>query len=124
MRSMNAPRRLVLAGLAALMAVPAAAHPRLTASTPGRAAVVKAPPREIRVSFHEAVDARGSAFQIADAAGKAYRLGPPRADPRDAKSLVVPVQDRLPAGAYVVRWTVASAGHAVVPGLLRFQVAP
>lgn len=105
---------------AALQAAGASAHPRFMASSPARGAVVAAP-EVITLSFSEAVRPEGSTFQLSDAAARPVRLGPVSKGGADS-TLVIPVVRPLAPGAYILKWRVASAGHAAVPGLLRFQV--
>jgi methionine-rich copper-binding protein CopC len=116
---------LALAAVAILAAAhPAGAHPRFVAASPARNAVLTAAPREIRVSFSEAVSAQGSSFRLLDAAGKPVATAPLAGDPKDAASVVLPIVGRLAPGNYTVQWTVAAAGHTTVPGRYRFELKP
>ncbi len=115
--------RALASGLFALVWASAAlAHPIMTGSSPVRSSTVSKSPKEIRVAFAEAVNAKESSFTLTGADEKTFKLGPARSDPANPKAIIVPVLETLPSGAYAVRWIVASAGHAKVPGLMRFKV--
>jgi len=116
--------RLALAAIFAALAGAAQAHPMLKASTPERAGVVKASPKEIRVTFSEGVSAAVSSFTLTDAARKPYPIAADRSDPKDSKTLIVALPRPLPPGSYALRWMVGSDEHASVPGTLRFEVKP
>ena len=110
--------------LALAAASPALAHPRLITTSPARGAVIKTPPRQIRVSFSEVLDAGVSTLRLKDASGRPIRAGKMTADPKDGRALVLPLPDRLAPGRYTVEWDVVSNDHASVPGRYRFEIRP
>ena len=118
-------RALLLLTALGLLAAPsgAGAHPIFVSADPPRGAAVAMAPKAIRVSFSEAVLARGSSFQLLDAAGKPVRTGPLALAPKDGRTIVLPVSQPLTPGAYTVKWKVLAAGHGAVPGVYRFRVS-
>ncbi len=110
--------------LALAAAPPALAHPRLVATSPARSAVIKTAPRQIRVSFSDILQADASILRLKDAAGRPVRTGKTAGDPRDGRTLILPLPHRLAPGKYTVEWDVVSKDHASVPGRYRFQIRP
>ncbi|HWA21944.1 MAG TPA: copper resistance protein CopC [Caulobacterales bacterium] len=94
----------------------------MTESSPVHGSFLAQSPKEIRVAFAENMIAKNSTFSLEDSNQKTFRLGPAPGDPANPTAIIVPVLDPLPAGMYFVRWKVASAKHANVPGVLRFRV--
>ena len=101
---------VALAGTA-IGAVPADAHANYVSSNPAADARLVKPPTEVRISFSESPDARGSEITVFDEAGKHFESGVPRAS-GDVNGIVVAVAG-LGDGGYTVAWTAVSAvdGH-------------
>jgi methionine-rich copper-binding protein CopC len=117
---MNSKAMLIAASIA-FAATAAGAHPRFVSATPDRGATLSSSPREVRVTFSDAVAAHGSTFRVLDAQGKPMGVGK-LSRGSDGKTIVLPVTGRLPAGSYTVEWRVAAAGHTSVPGRYRFDI--
>jgi copper resistance protein C len=116
-----------LAGVAvavALGAGAAQAHPRFVSATPGRGEALSTSPREVRVTFSEAIDPGKSTMTLLDPSYTPVSLGPARADPKDKRTLVLPITKRLAPGSYRVEWRVVAPEHGAVPGRYRFEVKP
>jgi methionine-rich copper-binding protein CopC len=117
------PAIALCAGAALLLAAGAAlAHPMFVAAAPRRGAVIPVAPKEIRISFSEAILAKGSSFTLVDAEGRPMRTGTPEIAPQDSRTVLLPIRQALAPGGYTVRWRVLAAGHSAVPGLYRFQI--
>lgn len=101
---------LALAGAAAA-ALPANAHANYVKSNPAADARLVKPPTEIRVSFSEPPDVKGSDIQVLDESGKRWDLGNTASsdEPNGLKVGLKPIGD----GGYTVGWTALSAvdGH-------------
>jgi copper transport protein len=110
-------RRLVLAGLAVALCVPAAAwaHASLIDTTPSFQQRLEQPPKVIRLEFDQVVEL--PAVQVLDDTGRNY-AGKPRVH---GFEVVTPVRP-LPKGPYTVRWHALSADSHVVSGVWTFGV--
>jgi len=113
---------LVAVSVLILMGGPAAAHANYVRSNPASDARLTKAPTELRVTFSETPDARGSDLEVLDVAGK-------RLDQRDV-TLVLDEPNTLRVslgalgdGGYLVAWTALSAvdGH-VTKGAFAFAV--
>ena len=102
---------LVAAASAVVMGGAAAGHAVYVKSTPGSDARLTKPPAEIRITFSETPEARGSAIEVLDVAGKRMDQGDVgrTEDPSTLRVSVNPIGE----GGYLVNWTVLSAvdGH-------------
>jgi copper transport protein len=117
----SAPRRrarVLLAGLVlgvlglfALPASPAAAHAALVRTQPVQGTVVPEAPKEIVVTFSEAVEPVKDKIKVIGPDGKQYQQGTPTVS---GSALHIPVRLSVPQGTYVVGYRVISAdGHPV-----------
>lgn len=105
------------------VALPAALlfHAELKSSSPGRDAVLKAPPREVTLTFSERVNQKLSAIAI---------LRPDSSEvmklvldaSRNPRVLHAPLTRALPPGRYLVRYRTASADGHAVRGAFAFAV--
>lgn len=100
----------VAAGLALLGGV-AGAHANYIRSNPAADARLLRPPTEVRATFSEAPDPRGSRLEVFDTQGRAVDRGDTRASDEE-NGLVVSLGE-IGNGGYTVAWTVLSAvdGH-------------
>jgi copper transport protein len=101
---------LAIAGAAA-SAIPAEAHANYVRSNPAADARLVKPPTEVRVSFSEPPDPKGSQIQVLDEKGARWDLGAATAsdEPNGLKVGLKPIGN----GGYTVGWTAVSAvdGH-------------
>ncbi len=120
-----------------LMATSAVAHPKLksvvpaadmdaNASSKDNGVATKdnagAAPKEIRLTFSEAVIANFSGILLKDEAGKPVPTGSPQTDPNDQKQLVVPIPAPMAPGRYNVTWHAVSEDTHRVKGEYTFTV--
>ncbi len=123
------PPRLswVLAALVALLvALPATVlgHSALRRSTPSAGAHLSTVPRELRLTFNEAVGLSLARVVLVGPDGAAVELGALAAPPDSPQVVVVPIRGGLTAGAYRVRWRIAGADGHPVGGDFGFLIAP
>lgn len=117
----------VLAAAAALVALPAAAHPKLVASTPAANATVK-PTAKVELRFSERLVARLSTAQVVMTGmpGMADHAPMPMqaraAVAPDGGTLVLTFARPLATGSYKVSWQVVSADTHKVQGNFDFKV--
>ena len=113
-------RRFALAGLVAL-AFPstAFAHASLQHESPGFRERLEAGPRQVRLSFDQAVKPLPNSIEVRSARG---RLVSGAARSASDKRIVVAPLRPLPRGAYTIRWHVVSGDGHVVSGVFTFGV--
>ncbi len=112
----------IIALIAAIFSSGAAfAHPQLETSEPAAGAATTAP-KQIRITFNEAVIPQFSGIEIKDKAGRTITIGKPAVDPADKKRLIVPVKEALPSGEYRVDWHAVSDDTHRVKGTYSFSV--
>ncbi|MEV8449005.1 copper resistance CopC/CopD family protein [Streptomyces parvus] len=121
----------LLATLAALVfglllagAGPASAHAALTGSDPQDGAVVDTAPKEVTLSFSEAVSVGDDSIRVLDPSGKRADT---QAEPKDLSegSTVrygVALHSGLPDGTYTVAWKAISADSHPVSGAFTFSI--
>lgn len=112
---------LIAAGLSGSAAY---AHPELQSAEPAAGAAATASPKQIKITFTEAVIPQFSGAEVKDQAGKTIASGKAMVDPANRKQLVVPVNEPLPPGSYRVEWHAVSDDTHRVKGSYSFSVAP
>ncbi|MDX2917787.1 MULTISPECIES: copper resistance CopC/CopD family protein [Streptomyces] len=110
---------LLLAG-----AGPASAHAALTGSDPGDGAVVDTAPKEVTLSFSEAIAVGDDSIRVLDPSGKRADT---EAEPKDLSegSTVrygVSLHSGLPDGTYTVAWQAISADSHPISGAFTFSI--
>ncbi|MFD4026111.1 copper resistance CopC/CopD family protein [Streptomyces sp. NPDC058576] len=110
---------LLLAG-----AGPASAHAALTGSDPRDGAVVDTAPKEVTLSFSEAIAVGDDSIRVLDPSGKRADTG---AEPKDLSegSTVrygVALHTGLPDGTYTVAWQAISADSHPISGAFTFSI--
>jgi methionine-rich copper-binding protein CopC len=113
-----------LATIAALtMASAASAHAHLLSSLPAANGTVPVAPREIVITFTEALEPRFSTIEVQDAAGHRVDTGDAHVPSDNAKRLSVGLKP-LTRGTYKVLWHVTSIDTHRSEGTFDFTVAP
>lgn len=107
-----------------LLSSAASAHPELLSAEPAAGAPATTSPKQIKITFTEAVIPQFSGAEVKDQAGKAIATGKATVDPANRKQLVVPVNEPLPPGDYTVEWHAVSDDTHRVKGSYSFSVAP
>lgn len=118
--------RFAIAGLCAvwlLAPLAALAHAHLNRAMPAPGSVQAQPPKEVTLSFTEALEAKFSAIEVRDAKGAAMQTGPATLVSGDTAQLRVPLKDLAP-GTYKVIWRVLSVDTHRSKGEFSFKVAP
>lgn len=108
---------------AILYAGTAFAHPQLQSAQPAAGAATTAP-RQISITFNEAVIPQFSGVELKDQSGKLIATGKAATDPANKKLLVVPVNEQLAPGDYKVEWHAVSDDTHRVKGSFSFSVTP
>jgi methionine-rich copper-binding protein CopC len=108
--------------IVAAAAAPALAHAFLQAASPKAGSHLSAPPKEVRISFSEAVEPAFSKITVQGPPG--FGGASPARPAGDARTLAAPLRAPVPAGAYVVRWRAVSVDSHVTQGTFQFEVKP
>jgi copper transport protein len=116
---------VALAAVVTALAVPAAAwaHAALLKTVPSPSQTVNTAPKQLRLTYSEAVEPRFAIVSVTDAAAHQQTAGPPRRSAADPDTLVVPLK-KLDEGWYLVWWRVISADGHPVRGAFTFAVGP
>lgn len=112
------------AGVAAMVAGPAAAHTTVKTSTPAHGATVKTLPRTATLIFHGPLNRVVSVRTTRNGAGNLTTRA--RLHPRLANRVTVnlrPVARRNQPGRYQMRWTAVGADGHTIRGVVAFRVA-
>jgi copper resistance protein C len=116
-------RWLMTTAAASAISLSALAHAFLDQAAPPVGATVATPPKEIRLTFSEAVEPRFSGIEVATSDGQAIATGPAIRDPADDKKLVLAIP-LFASGRYRVRWHVVSVDTHRTEGEYTFTVGP
>lgn len=116
-------RRLLMAAGLSLLAAAAGAHAFLSQAVPPVGGIVSAAPREVRLTFTEAIEPAFSRIELSAANGQPIGTAPAAVDPRDNTQLVLPLPPLAP-GRYRVKWRVVSVDTHPTEGDYTFEIRP
>ncbi|MFF0200994.1 copper resistance CopC/CopD family protein [Streptomyces sp. NPDC005017] len=111
---------LAVAGALLAGAAPASAHAALTGSDPGQGTVVEQAPRQVSLTFSEAVSLTGDSLRVFDPKGE--RADDGKASGSGGTTYAVGLHSGLPDGTYTVTYQVVSADSHPVSGAFTFSV--
>ncbi len=109
--------------LSLLSASESYAHAKLVKSDPGRRAVIKTSPKEIRLWFNEKLEAAYSSATLSEGSGKTIATAPATITNDDPKRMTLTIDKLLP-GVYRVKYRVLSVDGHVVDSSFTFTVQP
>ena len=109
--------------MAMIYGTAAFAHPEVQSSQPSGGAATTSP-RQISITFNEAVFPQFSGIELKDKSGKAILTGKAATDPTNKKVLIVPLKEPLAPGGYIVEWHAVSDDTHRVKGSYSFSVTP
>ncbi|WP_435953194.1 CopC domain-containing protein YobA [Dryocola sp. BD626] len=118
------PRILTAAAfIAAIFVSPAAlAHAHLKNQYPAADAAVTAAPQALTLDFSEGIEPNFSGVIITGPQEAAVKTGAVKRNEKDNKQLIVPVEESLKPGEYLVDWHVVSVDGHKTKGTYRFSV--
>ena len=119
-------RRLVLiAAVAGSLVLPATAfaHAALLRTVPQASGTVNVAPRQVELTYSEAVEPRFATVSVTDARGTQETSGSPRRSPSNPDTLLIPLR-AISEGWYLVYWRAISVDGHPVRGAFTFAVGP
>jgi len=107
------------------LALPATAwaHATLLRTVPSASGTVNVPPKQLELTYSEAVERKFAIVSVTDAAGHQQASGPPARAAAKPDTLVVPLR-QLSQGWYFVYWRVISEDGHPLRGAFTFAVGP
>jgi copper transport protein len=116
---------VALAVVVAALALPAAAwaHAALLRTVPSPSGTVNTPPKQVTLTYSEAVEPRFAIVSVTDVNANRVTTGSPRRSPTNPDTLTVPLK-KLSQGWYLVYWRVISVDGHPVRGAFTFAVGP
>jgi copper transport protein len=122
---MNRPGLSVVCACVAALVLPATAqaHAVLLRASPSPSGTVDTAPRQVALTYTEAVEPRFAIVSVTDASGNQQTAGAPHQSATNADQLVVPLR-RVGRGWYLVYWRVISVDGHPVRGAFTFAVGP
>ena len=122
-------KRLALIVVAALvvcaaLASSASAHAYLVKTSPAASRILDTPPKQVALTYDEAVEPRFAIISVTNAAGRQETTGPVSRSPADPDTLVVPLRPNLPEGWYLIYWRAISVDGHPVQGAFTYAVGP
>lgn len=117
---------VALVALVAALAAPASAfaHAALLRTSPSASVVTNHPPKEVDMTFSEAVEPQFATVSVTNPAAVQQTSAKSHRSPTDPDTLVTPLKPNLPQGWYLVYWRVISADGHPVKGAFLFAVGP
>ena len=117
---------VALVAAAAALAAPASAlaHAYLIRTSPSASVKVDHPPKEVDMTFDEAVEPRFATVSVTDPNADQEAAAAPHRSPANADTLVTPLKPNLPEGWYLVYWRAISADGHPVKGAFLFAIGP
>jgi copper transport protein len=115
----------LVVALAALAAPASAfAHAALLRTNPSASVTVNKPPKQIEMTFSEAVEPRFATVSVTDPDANQETSGRPARSESNPDTLITPLKPNLPQGWYLVYWRVISADGHPVKGAFTFAIGP
>jgi copper transport protein len=117
---------VALAATVVALAAPASAfaHAYLIRTIPSASVTVNHPPKEVDMTFDEAVEPRFATVSVTNPNADQEATAPPHRSPTNADTLVTPLKPNLAEGWYLVYWRAISADGHPVRGAFLFAVGP
>jgi copper transport protein len=123
---MSSRARIALVVAAVVLGLPsaAAAHAYLIRTTPTASGVLNTPPRDVALTYDEAVEPRFAVISVTDTAGHQQTTGPVRRSAANPDTLIAPLRANLPQGWYLIYWRAISVDGHPVQGAFTYAVGP
>ena len=115
-----------IAALTAVLVLPASAsaHAYLVQTVPASAAILRASPPNVQLTYDEAVEPRFATISVTNPAGRQLTTGPVTRSPSNPDTLIVPLRSHLSQGWYLIYWRAISVDGHPVQGAFTFAVGP
>jgi copper transport protein len=117
---------IAVAVAAAALAIPglASAHAYLIRTQPAASGVLNSAPRQVALTYDEAVEPRFAIISVTDTQAHQETNGPVRRSPANPDTLVVPLRPHLPEGWYLIYWRAISVDGHPVQGAFTYAIGP
>jgi copper transport protein len=115
---------VLAAALGLVLPSAAGAHAYLIRTAPVASGVLDTPPKNVALTFDEAVEPRFAIISVTDAAGAQQTTGPVNRSPANPDTLTVPLKPNLPQGWYLIYWRAISVDGHPVQGAFTYAVGP
>ncbi len=116
---------VALAGAVGLVIPGAAsAHAYLTRTSPAASGVLNGPPRNVSLTYDEAVEPRFAIISVTNVDGHQETTAPVHRSSSDPDTLVVGLRPGLPEGWYLIYWRAISVDGHPVQGAFTYAVGP
>jgi copper transport protein len=102
----------------------ASAHAYLVKTSPAASVTLNSAPRQVALTYDEAVEPRFALISVTDAAAHPETTGPVRRAAGNPDTLMVPLRAHLSEGWYLVVWRAISVDGHPVQGAFTFAVGP
>ena len=108
------------------LAIPglASAHAYLIKTTPAPSGVLEGPPRQVALTYDEAVEPRFAIISVTNTSGTQETTGSVRRSAADPDTLIAPLRPGLPEGWYLIYWRAISVDGHPVQGAFTYAVGP
>ena len=129
---MSARPRIGLGALAAFAALAlflsapetASAHAYLIRTSPAASGVLNSPPKQVSLTFDEAVEPRFATVSVTNVNGTQETTAAVSRSPSNPDTLIAPVRHGLPQGWYLIYWRAISVDGHPVQGAFTYAVGP
>jgi copper transport protein len=115
---------VVLLALAGVAPASASAHAYLVRTAPVASGVLDTPPRQVALTYDEAVEPKFAIISVTAASGRQETTGAVRRSATDPDTLLVPLRAHLPQGWYLIYWRAISVDGHPVQGAFTYAVGP
>jgi copper transport protein len=114
------------AALALFLSAPetASAHAYLIRTSPTASGVLNSPPKQVSLTFDEAVEPRFATVSVTNVNGTQETTAAVSRSPSNPDTLIVPVRHGLPQGWYLIYWRAISVDGHPVQGAFTYAVGP
>jgi copper transport protein len=117
---------IAIATLAVALVVPslASAHAYLVRTQPAASGILNSPPRQVALTYDEAVEPRFAIISVTDTQAHQETTGAVERSASDPDTLIVPLRHNLPQGWYLIYWRAISVDGHPVQGAFTYAIGP
>lgn len=113
---------LLMCIVTVLFPIQSFAHAYVISSNPSENAVLKEPPKQIRIQFSESIQTGFHSITLVNSSGKKVATTSSKIDPHNGSILEVNIKGKVSKDTYTVQWKAISADGHPVQGVIPFNV--